>query len=166
MFNKRVKKNASFTLMELMMVVFIVGALSTIGILAYNDYIVKSKICEVVPNFDTLATSVIEYHTKKGDFPNMYAVANLVSLPATYGRCPQVISTSSLQCYLTFTFNNTISQVNGCSMIMLLTYTNETGYHKVLGGDLPARYMTKKYIVMSTPTLGFLITNNEQLVAI
>jgi type IV pilus assembly protein PilA len=150
--NKRVKKNAGFTLMELMIVVFIVGVLAAIGILAYNDYIVKSKISEVTNGLDTLATSVIEYHTKRGYFPNSYAVANLASLPTTYGGYPLVISTSDKRCFLTFTFNNTLSQVMGCSLIMLLTYANEMGYYKILGGDLPPRYLPRHYIVMSPPS--------------
>jgi len=151
MLKKRVRKNTGFTLMELMIVVFIVGVLAAIGILAYNDYILKSKISEVTNGLDTLATSVIEYHTKRGYFPNSYAVANLASLPTTYGGYPLVISTSDRRCFLTFTFNNTISKVNGCSLMMLLTYAYETGYYKILGGDLPARYLPRHYIVMFPP---------------
>lgn len=79
------RKDVGFTLIELMIVVAIVGMLAALAIPGYVDYAVKSKLSEVTNAFDALATAVIEYHASTGYFPNNYPVANLASIPSTFG---------------------------------------------------------------------------------
>ena len=85
MLKKIKRKDMGFTLIELMVVVAIVGILAAIAIPAYIDYTIKTKISEVTYAFDALATSVAEYHSTAGIFPQLtYPITELASLPVRY----------------------------------------------------------------------------------
>jgi type IV pilus assembly protein PilA len=81
----RLSKREGFTLIELMIVVAIVGVLAAIAIPAYNDYVKRSRMSEVVHAFDAIATGASEYHAVMGFFPDeSYTAENLASFSETY----------------------------------------------------------------------------------
>ena len=64
-------KNAQkgFTLIELMIVVAIIGILAAIAIPAYQDYITRSKVTELVTAGSACKTSVAEFIASENAYP-------------------------------------------------------------------------------------------------
>jgi type IV pilus assembly protein PilA len=58
-----------FTLIELMIVIAIVGILAAIALPAYQDYIVRSKMTEPLAAMAEAKTTVAEYVSANGKFP-------------------------------------------------------------------------------------------------
>lgn len=54
-------RNAGFTLIEVMIVVVIIGALAAIGIPSYNNYIVRARISEAVSGLSDMRLKMEQY---------------------------------------------------------------------------------------------------------
>jgi type IV pilus assembly protein PilA len=63
------KKQSGFTLIELMIVVAIVGILAALALPAYQDYIARSRMAEVLAELAESKTSVSEYVASNGEWP-------------------------------------------------------------------------------------------------
>lgn len=125
----------------------VVGILAAIAIPAYLDYSTKAKISEVATAFDDLAQEAAEYHADNGQFPEQgYSLDYLAPLPQTYGTfsCPERTNDNAI--IYRFTFNNTISQIEGCTLDMEITYAPDTGYTTqwLSTSTLPPKYTPRR----------------------
>jgi type IV pilus assembly protein PilA len=77
------KKQQGFTLIELMIVIAIVGILAAIALPAYQDYTVRAKVSEALARLAEAKTSVAEYYSANGYFPDSANKAGLNTNPNT-----------------------------------------------------------------------------------
>ncbi len=73
-----------FTLIELMIVVAIIGILAAIAIPAYNDYMVRARVSEVINVGSNAKTAVAEYRIARGAMPTTNAMAGVTSITSQY----------------------------------------------------------------------------------
>ena len=66
-----------FTLIEMMIVVAIMGFLVTVALPAYQDYIVRTKISEIMVFADSARTNLSEYYMSAGYMPDSADAANI-----------------------------------------------------------------------------------------
>lgn len=73
-----------FTLIELMIVVAIIGILAAIAIPAYNDYMVRARVSELINVASNAKTSVAEYRISRNAMPTTNAQAGVTSIVSNY----------------------------------------------------------------------------------
>ncbi len=78
------RNQKGFTLIELMIVVAIIGILASIAIPAYNDYIVRARVSELINVGSNAKTAVSEYRISRGAMPTTNAMAGVTSVTSNY----------------------------------------------------------------------------------
>lgn len=96
-----------FTLIELMIVVAIIGILAAIALPAYQDYMVRSKMTEVMGLAAAAKTSVTEYFQSTGNFPANAAQAGINTSAglSSYLHAATTLTTTATTVRLTYSLS-------------------------------------------------------------
>ncbi len=118
-----------FTLIELMIVVAIIGILAAIALPAYNDYMVRAKMTEVMGVGAAAKTTVSEYFQSTGGFPANPTIAgmNMSTNQSQYITAIDLQTTTN-QVEIRYTLSGTnlgTTDLNGATFFM--TGRNPTG---------------------------------------
>jgi prepilin-type N-terminal cleavage/methylation domain-containing protein len=87
-------RKRSFTLIELMIVIAILGLLAAIAVPAYLDYIVRSKVANMISAAAELKNSVSEYRTVNGDFDGIVPADPFLTMSNLGSSDPTFLSDS------------------------------------------------------------------------
>jgi type IV pilus assembly protein PilA len=83
-----------FTLIELMIVVAIIAILAAIAIPAYQDFLKRSRVTDMITQLGACKTSVAEYYSTKAIFPATSAVAGCATDGTENSTAPTVAGNS------------------------------------------------------------------------
>lgn len=96
-----------FTLIELMIVVAVLGFLVTIGLPAYQNYVIRSKISEIIIFASSSKSSLSEYYMSAGQMPVSTTQANINTDAAQSEYIGAVaFSTTASSATITYTVTN------------------------------------------------------------
>ena len=133
------KRNAGFTLIELMIVVAIIAILAAIALPAYQDYLTRSQVSEAMSLSRGAQLAVTEYYSEYGVPPADNATAGLsppASISGSYVTSVTLDNTGAISMLFG---NDASAKINGQTLVMQLS-TNGGSLAWNCGG-IPNKYM-------------------------
>lgn len=138
------RRNAGFTLIELMIVVAIVGVLAAIAIPAFQNYVARAQAVEAVNLLGGAQSAVEDYISETGQFPTGLATLNLLGIQQS-GRFVesmsiQAVNQSSGSLVAQFRTSDIASPLAGKTLLFNRTlsgsWTCETGGSNPIASNL------------------------------
>jgi len=93
-----------FTLIELMIVVAIIGILAAIALPAYQDYMVRAKMTEIMGLAAAAKTSVTEFYQSTGGFPSDAAQGGITTATTQSAYLNAVVTLATTTNTVTLTY--------------------------------------------------------------
>ena len=140
-----------FTLIELMIVVAIIGILAAVALPAYQDYMVRAKVSEVVLAASSGRTAVAETFSQKGTLNLAVASMGVQTQVSKYVASVTYTPASSSQGDIIVTSSADAGLGSGTSKTVILRANAGTGGSVAwsCGTDGSATAMPKKYLPSS-----------------
>ena len=131
-----------FTLIELMIVVAIIGILAAVAIPAYNDYMTRAKVSELILQLDQAKTAVTEYYSSTGSFGVQASVGLTTTVAGDYAAKVECGTACDI---ITVTASSTTklpADAQGATVeLSVVSTTNGVVRWKCRAGTMPAKYL-------------------------
>jgi len=114
------KKQAGFTLIELMIVVAIIGILAAIAIPAYQDYTKRAHVSEGLNLASAAKNAVTEYQNSMGLWPSANTTAGIATSTSITGNAVNSVAIGG-NGVITITYNTAV--LSGSQVALIPTYT-------------------------------------------
>ena len=132
-----------FTLIELMIVIAIVGILAATALPAYQDYIKRAKMTEIMVIASAAKTTASEYYLATGSTPASTTQAGINTSASQSDYLTSIaFGTNSTGITLTYVVNDTIVDTAGTDDDIIFQGSFDANGAKwtCTGGDLPSKY--------------------------
>lgn len=135
-----------FTLIELMIVVAIVGLLSSIALPQYRDYVSKAKVSEMFSQMDVVKTALQEEFAQRGEMPLDNSNAAIAAIETGLLAGTKYISSATysygtdLTSSIAIVLNNVDATANNGTATFNFEGSGATFIMTCTSGDIPQKY--------------------------